>query len=145
MQETYVQKVFAQPVAGEMKSAIQITTAGAICAVLDLLAQGRLPQQGFIRQEDIAFDDVIDYLFGVLETDGTFHPFWSRDEAGEFSLAGEHAGFERFMDFVAERRQRISVALGKEACGIDAHDEAAAAPPPPAVAPPPSSTRLRRF
>jgi len=47
-------------------------------------------------------------------------------------------------DFVAERRQRISVALGKEACGIEAHDEAAAAPPPPAVAPPPPSTRLRR-
>jgi len=64
MQETYVQKVFAQPVAGEMKSAIQITTAGAICAVLDLLAEGRLPQQGFIRQEDIAFDDVIGNRFG---------------------------------------------------------------------------------
>ena len=64
MQETYVQKVFAQPVAGEMKSAIQITTAGAICAVLELLAEGRLPQQGFIRQEDIAFDDVIGNRFG---------------------------------------------------------------------------------
>ena len=64
MQETYVQKVFAQPVAGEMKSAIQITTAGAICAVLDLLAEGRLPQQGFIRQEDIAFDNVIGNRFG---------------------------------------------------------------------------------
>jgi len=64
MQETYVQKVFAQPVAGEMKSAIQITTAGAICAVLDLLAEGRLPQQGFIRQEDIAFEDVIGNRFG---------------------------------------------------------------------------------
>src|SRR6185369_5248533 len=59
MQETYVNKVYAQPVGGVMKSAIQITTAGAICAVLDLLADGQLPASGFIRQEDIAFDFVI--------------------------------------------------------------------------------------
>ena len=53
MQETYVDKVYAQPVGGVMKSAIQITTAGAVCAVLDMLAGGELPQCGFIRQEDI--------------------------------------------------------------------------------------------
>ena len=53
MQETYVNRVFAQPLGGEMKSAIQITTAGAVCAVLDMLAQGDLPDHGFIRQEDI--------------------------------------------------------------------------------------------
>jgi saccharopine dehydrogenase-like NADP-dependent oxidoreductase len=64
MQETYVNRVFAQPVAGEMKSAIQITTAGAICAVLDLLAQGRLPQTGFVRQEDIPLDDMLSNRFG---------------------------------------------------------------------------------
>ena len=39
-------------------SAIQITTAAGICAVLDLLADGQLPQRGFIRQEDIRLDDV---------------------------------------------------------------------------------------
>jgi saccharopine dehydrogenase-like NADP-dependent oxidoreductase len=64
MQETYVNKVFAQPVAGEMRSAIQITTAGAVCAVLDLLAEGRLPAQGFIRQEDIPLSDVLANRFG---------------------------------------------------------------------------------
>ena len=64
MQETYVNKVFAQPVGGVMKSAIQITTAGAICAVLDLLADGQLPAKGFIRQEDIPFDAVISNRFG---------------------------------------------------------------------------------
>lgn len=53
MQETYVNKVYAQPVAGEMKSAIQITTAGSVCAVMDMLADGTLPAEGFIRQEDI--------------------------------------------------------------------------------------------
>ena len=64
MQETYVQKVFAQVIAGEMKSAIQITTAGAICAVLDLLSEGRLPSAGFIRQEDIPLADVLSNRFG---------------------------------------------------------------------------------
>ena len=64
MQETYVNKVYAQPVAGQMMSAIQITTAGAICAVLDLLAEGKLPQTGFIRQEDIPLSDVLGNRFG---------------------------------------------------------------------------------
>jgi saccharopine dehydrogenase-like NADP-dependent oxidoreductase len=64
MQETYVNKVYAQMVGGEMKSAIQITTAGAICAVLDMLADGKLPQQGFIRQEDIPLADFLANRFG---------------------------------------------------------------------------------
>jgi saccharopine dehydrogenase-like NADP-dependent oxidoreductase len=64
MQETYVNKVFAQPVGGEMKSAIQITTAGSVCAVLDLLAEARLPQSGFIRQEDIPLADFLANRFG---------------------------------------------------------------------------------
>ncbi len=71
---------FAQPVAGEMKSAIQITTAGAICAVLDLLASGELPQKGFIRQEDIPFDAVISNRFGR---------FYAPDEPMAFRAAAE--------------------------------------------------------
>jgi saccharopine dehydrogenase-like NADP-dependent oxidoreductase len=64
MQETYVNKVYAQMVGGEMKSAIQVTTAGAICAVLDLLAHGQLPQTGFIRQEDIELETFLANRFG---------------------------------------------------------------------------------
>jgi saccharopine dehydrogenase-like NADP-dependent oxidoreductase len=64
MQETYVNKVFAHTVGGEMKSAIQITTAGAVCAVVDMLASGKLPAKGFIRQEDIALDDFLANRFG---------------------------------------------------------------------------------
>ena len=64
MQETYVNKVFAQEVAGEVKSAIQITTAGAICAVLDMLASGVLPATGFIRQEDIPLHAFLENRFG---------------------------------------------------------------------------------
>jgi saccharopine dehydrogenase-like NADP-dependent oxidoreductase len=38
----------------DRKSGIQITTASAICAVLDVLSEGALPQSGLIKQEEIA-------------------------------------------------------------------------------------------
>ncbi len=70
MQETYVNKVYAQEIGGEVKSAIQITTAGAICAVLDMLADGCLPQAGFIRQEDIPLPAFLANRFGRLYAPG---------------------------------------------------------------------------
>jgi predicted RecB family nuclease len=56
-----------------------------------------------IEGDPYAFEDGLDYLFGVLEANGTFHAFWSRDEAGEFSLAAEQRAFERLIDFIVER------------------------------------------
>lgn len=64
VQETYANKIYAQPVAGAMRSAIQVTTAGAACAVLDLIANGQLPQAGFLRQEDIPLDLFLQNRFG---------------------------------------------------------------------------------
>ena len=64
MQETYANKVYAGIVAGQRMSAIQITTAAGICTVLDLLANGRLPQQGFVRQEEISLGDFLANRFG---------------------------------------------------------------------------------
>ncbi len=64
MQETYAHKVYSQLAGGAMRSAIQITTSAGICAVLDLLAEGRLPQRGFVRQEDIALGDFLVNRFG---------------------------------------------------------------------------------
>src|SRR3989344_7085351 len=64
MQETYVNKVYAQEIGGEVKSAIQITTAGAICAVLDMLTDGSIPSSGFIRQEDIPLHAFLANRFG---------------------------------------------------------------------------------
>jgi len=56
-----------------------------------------------LEGDPFAFDDGLDYLFGIMETDGTFHAFWSRDEAGEFSLDGERRAFEALMDFIDDR------------------------------------------
>ena len=64
VQETYAHKVYSGLVAGKMHSAIQITTAASICAVLDLLANGRLPSRGFVKQEQIGLADFLGNRFG---------------------------------------------------------------------------------
>jgi saccharopine dehydrogenase-like NADP-dependent oxidoreductase len=64
MQETYTQKVYAREIDGKVRSGIQITTASAVCAVLDLLVEGKIPSRGFVRQEEIKFKDFIENRFG---------------------------------------------------------------------------------
>lgn len=64
MQETYARKVYAQPLAGRMRSAIQVTTASSACVMLDLLAEGRLAHSGFVRQEDVGLDAFVANRFG---------------------------------------------------------------------------------
>jgi len=64
LQDTVVRKIYSQALHGIRRSAIQITTASSLCAVLDLLAQGRLPQTGFVRQEDVALADFLGNRFG---------------------------------------------------------------------------------
>ena len=64
MQETYANKIYAAPLGGRVRSAIQITTAGGICAVLDMLSAGTLPQSGLIRQEDIKLPAFLANRFG---------------------------------------------------------------------------------
>ena len=64
IQETYANKVYSAPIAGVLHSAIQITTAGSICAVLDMLADGSLRAAGFVRQEEIALDTFLANRFG---------------------------------------------------------------------------------
>ena len=59
-----------------------------------------------IEGDPFALEDGLDYLFGVSESDGTFHAFWSRDATGAFTLDGERRAFEAFMDFVMERLAR---------------------------------------
>jgi saccharopine dehydrogenase-like NADP-dependent oxidoreductase len=66
VQETYANKIYSREVDGRTSSAIQITTAAAICTVLDLLATGQLPQSGFIRQEDIPLKVFLQNRFGEV-------------------------------------------------------------------------------
>ena len=66
VQETYARKVYSALVGGEIRSAIQITTASALAAMLDLLAQGKLPQAGFVRQEDVGLAEFLGNRFGAV-------------------------------------------------------------------------------
>jgi uncharacterized protein len=62
-----------------------------------------------LEGDPYAFEDGIDYLFGLLDTAGTFTAVWSfdPDRPGEVTLAGEKAGFERLMDLLVERLERF--------------------------------------
>jgi len=64
LQESYANKIYSRSTGDDARSAIQITTASGICAVLDMLASGALPAKGFIRQEDIALDAFLANRFG---------------------------------------------------------------------------------
>lgn len=64
IQETYANKIYSAEVNGEFCSAIQITTAASICAVLDLLVSGQIPNQGFVMQEQIALPVFLANRFG---------------------------------------------------------------------------------
>ncbi|MCF6369645.1 saccharopine dehydrogenase family protein [Rhizobium halophilum] len=66
LQETYANKIYAGMVAGHRMSAIQITTAAGISAVLDLLADGQLPATGFVRQEEIGLEAFLSNRFGQM-------------------------------------------------------------------------------
>lgn len=57
-------KIYDREVHGQHWSAIQLTTAAALCAVLDLHADRLLPQQGFIRQEDVPLPAFLANRFG---------------------------------------------------------------------------------
>ncbi len=57
-------KIYSKLTEGEPWSAIQITTAAAVCAVVDLHVAGELPHRGFVRQEDVDYDKFLSNRFG---------------------------------------------------------------------------------
>ena len=63
-QETFAKKIYAQEVNGRLLSAIQLTTASGICAMVDMLCEGKLPQAGFVRQEDAPLNTFLSNRFG---------------------------------------------------------------------------------
>jgi saccharopine dehydrogenase-like NADP-dependent oxidoreductase len=63
--ETNARKIYHQQVGSEHWSAIQLTTAAAACAVVDLFRDKTLPvTRGFVRQEDVELDAFLANRFG---------------------------------------------------------------------------------
>jgi saccharopine dehydrogenase-like NADP-dependent oxidoreductase len=70
VQETFVRKIYSKRVGGRHLSAIQLTTAAGICAMVDLQREGRLPARGFVRQEEVPLADFLGNRFGRHYAEG---------------------------------------------------------------------------
>jgi saccharopine dehydrogenase-like NADP-dependent oxidoreductase len=65
-QESYAKKIYAKEIGGKLLSAIQLTTAAGICAMVDLLNKGELKGRGFVRQESVSLEQFLANPFGKL-------------------------------------------------------------------------------
>lgn len=63
-QVTDTRKVYHQSIFNQHWSAIEVTTAASVCALVDMFMLGRLPQDSFIRQEQINVEDFLENRFG---------------------------------------------------------------------------------
>jgi saccharopine dehydrogenase-like NADP-dependent oxidoreductase len=64
--EEFYQAYHPVSISGKKWRAISWTTAASIAAVVEMVAKGSLPQKGFIRQEQIAFDLFLQTRWGKL-------------------------------------------------------------------------------
>ncbi|MFO0827811.1 MAG: saccharopine dehydrogenase C-terminal domain-containing protein [Phycisphaerales bacterium] len=63
-ERTYAKTIIHKVIDNENWSGIQITTAAGVCAVVDLLMEGKIPSKGFVKMEDVSYDDFIANRFG---------------------------------------------------------------------------------
>ena len=63
-EENYVNKVYPQVISGRLWSAIQVTTAAGLCAVLDLVCRSPQQYHGFVRQEQFPLPQILANRFG---------------------------------------------------------------------------------
>jgi saccharopine dehydrogenase-like NADP-dependent oxidoreductase len=64
VQVSDARKIYGETIDGEAWSAIQITTASGVCAVVDLFCQGRLAGTGLVRQEQVSLEEFLANRFG---------------------------------------------------------------------------------
>ncbi len=63
-EDSYCATIPAQKFNGIDMTAIQVTTANGICAMVDMVCQGKITGSGIINQEDVSYDDFINNQFG---------------------------------------------------------------------------------
>ena len=88
-EENYVNKVYPQVIAGRLWSAIQVTTAAGIAAVVDLVLEHPGKYQGFVAQEQFRLTDILANRFGRY-----YAPGGTKHVSGELVVAGK-AGHQR--------------------------------------------------
>jgi len=63
-EENYVKKVYPAEIGNKFWSSIQVTTAAGVCSVFDIIMQDTGAYHGFVAQEAIELDSVINNRFG---------------------------------------------------------------------------------
>ncbi len=63
-EENYVQKIYPRTIAGRLWSAIQVTTAGGVCSVVDLVFERPETYRGFVTQETFDLPSILVNRFG---------------------------------------------------------------------------------
>ncbi|HEU0225121.1 MAG TPA: saccharopine dehydrogenase C-terminal domain-containing protein [Steroidobacteraceae bacterium] len=69
-EENYVNKVYPQEISGRLWSAIQVTTAAGVTAVVDLVLKQPERYRGFVRQEQFRLPEILDNRFGAWYANG---------------------------------------------------------------------------
>ena len=64
MEETYVNHIYPQMIAGKLWSAIQVTTSAGVCVVVDLVLKRPHAYKGLVKQEQFKLADVLGNRFG---------------------------------------------------------------------------------
>jgi saccharopine dehydrogenase-like NADP-dependent oxidoreductase len=83
-EENYVNKIYPQVIAGRLWSAIQVTTAAGIAAVVDLVLEKKGKYRGFIAQEQFRLTDILANRFGRY-----YAPGGTKDVSGEVVVNGK--------------------------------------------------------
>ncbi|QYX55571.1 saccharopine dehydrogenase NADP-binding domain-containing protein [Roseovarius sp. SCSIO 43702] len=68
--EEFVRAYKPMEIAGERRTAIAWTTASSVVAVIEMVRDGNLPGQGFLKQEDIPLDRFFDTVGGERYASG---------------------------------------------------------------------------
>jgi saccharopine dehydrogenase-like NADP-dependent oxidoreductase len=63
-EESYVKKFYSQKINGSFWSAIQLTTASSLCAVLDIVMNNLGKYKGLVRQEQFTLEEFTSNRFG---------------------------------------------------------------------------------
>jgi saccharopine dehydrogenase-like NADP-dependent oxidoreductase len=69
-EENYVNKVYPQEISGRLWSAIQVTTAAGVTAVVDLVLKQPERYRGFVRQEQFRLPEILANRFGAWYANG---------------------------------------------------------------------------
>jgi len=96
-EENYVNKVYPQLIAGRLWSAIQVTTASGIAAVVDLVLQHPQQYSGFVPQEKFNMPDILRNRFGRYFAQGG-----TKDLSAEVVVSGK-----------AGRQRRLAAAVAR--------------------------------